>query len=96
MGKITKCILTLYDSLEIIIVALFATVLFCSFVYYAWAGIKESGNTLALVSFSILVLASVAGIARDIYRKKFSGISITITSIWVLCAVYVFYKLNFA
>ncbi len=96
MGKITKKIFTAYDSLEFLIIAIFATVLFGSFVYYAWAGIKESGNTLALVSFSLLVVASAAGIARDIYKKMFSGISITIISLWVLCALFVVYEFYFA
>ena len=93
MGKFFSKLLDVFDSLELMLIAILATVLFGSFVYYAWTGIKESGNTLA--SFSLLVIASATGLARDIYRKKFSGISITIISFWVLCAVYIFYKLNF-
>lgn len=93
MASFFKKFFSVFDSLEFVVVVVFATLLFGAIVFGAWSGIKESGNVLALVAFSLLIIASIAGSLRDIYRKKFSAISIAITCFWVLCALYVIYKM---
>ena len=75
------------DSLEIIVAAIFGTALFFGIPFYVIRNLFNKGHIFLSVFLSFIVIASFGICIRDFKRKKWSGISILIAVLWIICLV---------
>ncbi len=85
MGAIFKGVLFALDSLEIIVATIFGTALFFGIPFYVIRSLINKGHLFLSVCLSLVVIASFGICVRDFRKKKWSGISILIAVLWIIC-----------
>ena len=92
-SKFTR-IFDIFDSIELVVVIVFATILFVAVLCAVFLGVLQSGNYLALCSFVVLVISTVVAIVRDLLKKHLGVVSICVCIIWFACVIYVLWFLE--
>ncbi len=93
--KIFKGLFFIFDSLEFVIVGIFASISFLAVPFYLIKNIYEGGQLLLALILSSIVIASFGVCIRDVNRKKWSALSICIVVFWGICFLIVGWTLMF-
>ena len=82
-------VFTVFDYIELIVIACFGSALFAATIWSISKVIIENGSKLYLALFVAFVVGSVGSIIRDIINKRFGPVSKLFLACWGICVLFV-------
>lgn len=84
---IFKGLLTALDSLEFVVIAILGTLLFVAVPFYLIRNLFDKGHIFLAILLILIAIVSFGICARDFKKRKWSGISIIVIALWIICFV---------
>ena len=81
-------VFTVFDYIELIVIACFGSALFGATIWGISKVIIENGSRLYLGLFVLFIFISVGSIVRDIINKKFEPVSKGFMACWGVCVLF--------